>query len=982
MSQAPLNLVLRHLQRAAVQPTAGPTQDGQLLERFTARRDESAFAELVRRHGGMVWKVCHGILHHHQDAEDVFQAAFLVLARKAAAIRQSGSVGGWLQQVAYRLALKAQADTSRRRVRERKVLDMQSADPLLDLTVRELQQILHQELQELPDKYRTPLVLCYLEGQTQDEAAHQLGWSKWRLKGRLERGRERLRRRLARRGLSLSGAVVATVLAADPAAAAMPATLARATVRAALSFFRGGAAAGGVSAKVASLVEGAGQLLSAGQAKMAGLVVLAVTVITLGAGGLARLLDLPSAVHFPEPPSRPGVQAVSRLHQLPPEFVAAMMRKSARDRKEKGLTPVAVRVVDSRDKAVAGARLAVLPWRGVSWGGTDISNRLDKVLGRSRSDAAGRCRLTVPPDAAAPAEPYFAGDLRPDPPPPEPYFSGGLLRTGEVLALAAAPGHGLAWQPLSPFAKEAETVIRLPPEQVVRGRLIDIQGQPAAGVKVHVAWLGKRPGGKHRGLWVTDNCRGLAQWPGPVTTDARGRFTLRGLGPDLGVRLEIRDEPFGHQWLEFQTNPKGAAKDVLLTVAPARVVEGRVTYKDTGKPAAGAEIIMYQNVPHLQSSMKKTCRADARGRFRVNPCGEAFFDAWPPDGVPYLSGGEGVPATKEVAPRRIHIALPRGVLVRGRLKEAESGRPVVGARVEFWSLGKFVDLQRPVWSGKDGRFRLVVPARPGHLLIQARGGGYLRREASTGEITKERSTGHRLYPHALVKLELKRGDRSRDVQVALRRGVTLHGRLVGPEGQKVDRAVLLSRLNKASSAWDYSWDSAFPTQVTDGQFELRGGDPRGTYPVFVVDPKHGWGTVARVSFQQAGGKPVLVHLQKCGSVTVRFVDRKGKPVPDISVHGTLEMRPGSYSNVGIKDVLRFLGNPRRTPEGALHADEIPLDWNLRSDARGRITLPALIPGATYRLAWSRDRRDSSGGLKKVTVKPGQALDLGDIRVQP
>jgi hypothetical protein len=785
---------------------------------------------------------------------------------------------------------------------------------------------------------------------------------------------------LARRGLSLSGAVVTTVLAADAVPAALPPSLARATVRAALGFLPGGAAAGGVSAKVASLVEGAGRLLSAGQGKLAALMVLAVGVLALGASSLARRLEPSPALQAPAPAAPPRAVASSTLHPIPLRLSQAQARTSSAGREKQGTTPVAIRVVDSKDKAVPGAQLAVLPWRVVSWGGTDISNRLDGVLGRSKSDAAGRCRLTVPPDPAAPADPYFAGELRPDPPPPDPYFSGGLLCTGEVLALAAAPGYGLAWQPVSPFAKEAETVIRLPPEQVLRGRLIDIQGQPAGGVKVQVVWLGKRPGGKHRGLWVTDKCRGLTQWPGPVTTDARGRFTLRGLGPDLGVRLEIRDEPFGHQWLEFQTDPKGAAKDVVLTLAPVRVVEGRVTYQDTGKAAAGAEITMYQTVHRLGTSIKKVIRTDARGRFRVNPCGEAFFDAWPADAEPYLPGGEAVGATKGTEVRQIHITLPRGVLVRGRLKEADSGKPVTGARVEFWSLGKFVDFQRPVWSGKDGRFRLVVPARAGHLLIQARG-GYLRRETSMHAITKGRPGGHRLYPHAFVKLELKRGDKSRDVQVALRKGATVHGRLLGPDGQKVDRAVLLSRLNDPSSAWDYFWDAAFPTQVTDGRFELRGGDPNGTYPIFVVDPKHSWGAVAGVTFGEAGGKPVTVRLQKCGSVTVRFVDRQGKPVPDVSVHGTLELRPANYSGVGIKDVLGFLGKPSRSPEGALHADEIPLDLNLRSDTQGRITLPALIPGAPYRLAWNLDRKVSYG-LKKVTVKAGQALDLGDIRVQP
>src|SRR6266480_335314 len=155
---------------------------------------------LVRRHGPMVLRVCQRLLHNWHDAEDVCQATFLVLASKAASGHWQASVAGWLHQVAYHLARKAQAAAVRRGVHERHVVDRPVPDLLETITGRELQAVLDEELARLAEKYRAPLVLCYLEGATRDEAARQLGWALGTLKSRMERGRELLRIRLARRG--------------------------------------------------------------------------------------------------------------------------------------------------------------------------------------------------------------------------------------------------------------------------------------------------------------------------------------------------------------------------------------------------------------------------------------------------------------------------------------------------------------------------------------------------------------------------------------------------------------------------------------------------------------------------------------------------------------------------------------------------------------------------------------------------------------
>jgi RNA polymerase sigma factor (sigma-70 family) len=203
--------VLRFLRRLAVRGQATQLQDSELLERFVAKRDEDAFAALVQRHGPMVYRICLQVLDNESDAEDSFQATFLVLSRKASSVRKQQSVGSWLFGVAHHVATNLRRTRGRRRSRESKIAEPLVADPLTALTLREAQTILNEELARLPEEYRAPLVLCGLEGATRDEAAHQLGWPLLKLKNHLEQARKRLRARLAARGLTLSGAFVASL---------------------------------------------------------------------------------------------------------------------------------------------------------------------------------------------------------------------------------------------------------------------------------------------------------------------------------------------------------------------------------------------------------------------------------------------------------------------------------------------------------------------------------------------------------------------------------------------------------------------------------------------------------------------------------------------------------------------------------------------------------------------------------------------------
>lgn len=204
--------------------------DGQLLQCFTGRQDEEAFTELVRRHGPMVLGVCRQMLRDEQDAEDAFQATFLVLARKASSIRMPEALPNWLYGVATRIANRARLAIGRRRSREVPLVDPPAADPAAGRAKDELVPFLHEEIGRLPDRYRIPFILCYVDGKTNEEAAEQLGCPPGTVFSRLARARKRLRDRLARRGMVVSSGLFAALLAGLPrdASAAVPPELAAA----------------------------------------------------------------------------------------------------------------------------------------------------------------------------------------------------------------------------------------------------------------------------------------------------------------------------------------------------------------------------------------------------------------------------------------------------------------------------------------------------------------------------------------------------------------------------------------------------------------------------------------------------------------------------------------------------------------------------------------------------------------------------------
>jgi RNA polymerase sigma factor (sigma-70 family) len=293
MARAPAGSILRHIHLLV--ETHREQSDAQLLHRFAVDREEEAFTVLMRRHGRLVWGVCRHVLRFEHDAEDAFQATFLVLARRASSIRKGESVGCWLHGVAHRIAIRAKRSATRRQEQERLAAagagasSGESAIPpvSVDLAVRELQAMLDEEVARLPAKWRAPFVLCCLEGRSRTEAAVELGWKEGTVSSRIAQARRLLQQRLARRGVTLSAALTAAVLGSETASAALLET----TRQAALFVAAGGNLAEVASPTVAELAAEGIRTLAGVRGKIA----LVLLLLSLGGAGLLAGVRPPAA---------------------------------------------------------------------------------------------------------------------------------------------------------------------------------------------------------------------------------------------------------------------------------------------------------------------------------------------------------------------------------------------------------------------------------------------------------------------------------------------------------------------------------------------------------------------------------------------------------------------------------------------------------------------------------------------------------------
>jgi RNA polymerase sigma factor (sigma-70 family) len=964
MSRAPLNELVQNLRRTVEAYRLDPLPDAELLERFRRTTDPAAFEAIVRRHGDRVLAACHKVLSDPADVEDAFQATFVVLLREARSVRKRESLGGWLYGVAHRTALQARRRAARRAdVEARKPTRTSGEAP--DLSWQEACAILHEELDRLPDTYRLPLLLCYLEGKSRDEAAQQLGVKADALRGRLERGRVRLRGRLTKRGVALSagllGAVANSVTAGVP-----PEHLLRVTLKA--------AATGDVPAAVAALVHGASPPMTLGKLKLAAAALLAVGLISGGLG-----LRMRSA----QPASANETQPAAARRAAPVKEAPAVA-----DDREKTADP------DGKPVAVSG--------KVVGPDGKPVPAKLF-VFDSEEWKAA--------PQAETKGDGAFAFEVPP--------LAGG--RSYRYL-VATAPDLGLGCDWVGVAAADEplrDALLKLPRDEPIRGRVVDLEGKPVADATVCVTDLqtgkddtldefvrlwSKDPDKQQRAVGALHGKRLYAKKATAgyftATTDADGRFTLKGIGRDRCPQLTVGAKGQAAQVClvpirpDFKPAPGGitgspiVAPEFTLPLAPSKPITGVVRDAATKKPLAGVRVLGQVDQ-----------RDDFRPGWLILPDVEAVTDAegrYTLDGLPRTKkyvltatpkGGEGpvhgfatcADDKPERAPVTADFDLPRGVVLTGQITDRNTGKPVRGYVFyrPLWS-NKWVD-EHPVyegpgiapwaadehgWTEADGRFKVTAVPGPGLLHVQVLGHdgereymvARLAPEDDTDEIVhknsgipgmfKARGQGGMFGPrnlNAYRVLRIPADAKTFTADATVDPGVSRVVKIVDTDGKPVAGAWVMN-------ARPYGGTS----KPLDGaECTVTALDPAAPRRLYAQHDEKKLGGFLALDGKETG--PAVLKLEPTATVTGRVVDNDGAPVKGARVSTSYD-----DPELGIEFNTRD------------HYDTRPV----LTDADGKFTLTNVPPGLAVRVSVTPKGGYLGHTSAKKTLKPGETLDLG------
>ncbi len=957
MPSANLGTVLRQIQGLFESGTVAGLTDRQLLDRYLADRDESAFTAIVMRHGPMVLGVCRSILDDSPDVEDAFQATFLILIRKGRTIRGRDAVGAWLHRVAHRAAVQTAVDRTRRRLQAHG-----SDDPSTLVAVREAPSdedwrvSLHAEVARLPERFRLPVVLCYLEGRTHAQAADELRCGEATVRRRLADARDLLRSRLTRCGLAVSTGALTAALAPE-ASATVPAGWASVL-----------AARCTISATAARLADTVVRSMLIGQIKG-----IATVVITLVAASLV-------ASHLvPERPERPrnGGPARSNLTIAPPPPAQPRNAERLPDMAELNRTlTVSGRVLDADDKPFAGAR--VYHYSPDQRGDVFAEGEPPKVI----SDRNGRFQFPIS----------------------EPGFLSLQVQASQSHAVVVALAHGFgpAWASFTTAEAAQELTLKLVKDDVpILGRVIDLEGRPVPGVSIRPVSLYASPT-QDLSAWETamagakdihDDANDklpealeLFRWGNDLaaTTGADGRFRLTGIGRERVVSLWIegptiatsfveihaRTRPGPTYRLELQRNKPeygtlvfhGATFDIAA--APMRPIEGIVRDKDTRKPLAGISIRSARfagNVISGRDHVRTTTGADGRFRLVGMPAGAGnAITANPGPAQPYLGASADVPAGSSPEPARVNFDLKHGVAIRGKVQDKVTGKPVP-AVVEYFV---FVDNPhrgeaRRLHGGEvptrpDGTFELV--GLPGRGLVAARAAKdyYLvGRGADTIAGADENGWFHTdphycvvERTHAIAEVKPAEDAESLACDLALDPGTTRPGTVAGPDGKPLAGCVAIELC---------------PHTMSFNMVELA----RPAFDVIALDPRQPRSLFFRHDAQKLAGfvsargdesGPLVVRLQPAGSVTGRLIDDNGQPRTGVRID--INYGQGQFG-------------PRYQWPG--------LSPTLARD--GRFRIEGLIPRVRYDVT-TRSGNEVLGELVSgLALEPGEMRDLGDVRAK-
>jgi RNA polymerase sigma factor (sigma-70 family) len=951
--------------------------DRQLLDRFTAQRDaasEAAFAALVARHGAMVLSVCFQLLADRHHAEDAFQAVFLVLARRARSVRDPDLLSNWLYGIALRTARKARNRLGRQR-RSEAEFAVPHSEPSSTMTseqaaiAREQAETLHAEIERLPGVFRVPVVLCYFEGLTLDQAALRLRRPAGTIHSRLVRAREKLGRALARRGIVVPAAAIA-VLSPASASAAVSSQLCESAVRAAIE---------SAASQSASPVTVAAALAHEVLRHMLyqKLKIVSLTLLVLGAVATSAA-HVGRAFAANDDPKRSVAIGQTPIASKPDD---------ASSKPAPGRMFVVGRVLDPQGTPVpraavtASVRVKFSSYLAAGYGRPILTD-----IGHVDADGSGRFRVDAVRTSSS--------------------------RNDVLVVIALAPGYGVGWTRIDPDADQPMADITLQPEQVIQGRVFDVQGRPVRDASISVSSVQHEDAHEltstSTGELVADGpiyewtqVNEFSCWPKPTSTDADGRYTIHGVGRRRKVGISVIDPRYALENIDVQTDDAPGAKAVTTSLQPARIFTGRVTDADSGKPIAYARL-EFRTAAGRSAGSRRLFRltkfqADADGRYRANPSpGERFdISARPANGSIYMEGHKTFDWPKGAVEQSFDLALTRGAAIRGKVVEAGTSQPIAAAIVTFQALSR-ADGNRPAdrpvststSTSADGSFELAVLPRAGHLVVQAPSDDYVLHEFGVRELTTGQRAGQRVYANDFAPVDPSSSNAGLNVRVALRRGITISGRIVGPDDQLVEDVWIIGRaaLQPIPVAWR-GWAGSYHRPAPSGRFEIHGIVPESDFPVYFFQPKRRLAALVQLTGKAAGGT-LTVRLEPCGSATARLVDARGRPL-------------SSYRNTNLisSNLIRMILTPgpewaSRDPADATrlfmemdslsHIDPINYPREPATDAQGRISFPALIPGATYRISdfstLYTDKR-SIQLRKEFAVKPGESVELGDILLE-
>jgi RNA polymerase sigma factor (sigma-70 family) len=992
MGRSTLAAGLRHLRDKLAPQGRHEESDEQLLYDFTSRCDDSAFAALVHRHGSMVLNVCRRVLGHRQDAEDAFQATFLVLARNAARLRNKTTLTSFLHGTAFRTAMKAKQTAARRRKHEGQASSRPQADPSDELSWREVRTLLDEEIARLPEIYRSVFVLCCLENVSREETARRLDLKEGTISSRLAEARRRLAQRLARRGVELTGVLAATALLSQ-SASVLTAGLLAATTNAAAAMAAGEGLTSVASSSVADLVESATKSMMANKGKIASLILLVVTL--LGGAGAWAYRDLAANTRIPTEQS-------AELHAAKEDNkpkIAPTRPDAARTVEIQG------RVLAPDGKPRAGAKLALFCRDGV------------RQVGVTAAD--GRFAVAVPKQMKGEWPPAL------------------LAHNGDA---------GLDFISLAGIDAAKPIELRLVKDQAIRGRVVNTEGKPIAGVRVSVSSIEVFPNNSLESLLVhsQDSPADFVLPPGDKTlllhtaslldavTDAQGRFVISGVGADRVAELYLREGGIAktrlrivnHEGFDpkppnpspFRTygSPPGMANspsvrkvlqspNVSVVAEPEKPIRGVVKYADSGKGVPDVVVRLEQRESAGQPFVRT--KTDAQGRYEFRGARKAktyslYVDSDSSTG--YLPTWVYAADTVGYSPVNVDVRIKKGVIVTGKIIDRATGKAVPGfAQFTVLFNNPFakdyagVTSQREV-TAEDGTFRVVVipgpvllmggyypPSTPsdhgpivlldGHYPPSSANFDYI--EASkyrppvadpehpeyfamipssrSGAVGYLSSGGGRslIQGNYCKVLDIKPGTATVHQDILLERASVLEVKIQDPNGRPVE------------GVWATDFATmriVLPVWIDRSSCPVYSREQRKSRLLTFYEPRERIVGSRRLEGDEKG--PVVVKLGPTGAIKGRLLDTDDKPMA-----GAL---------VGVMY--------REMSAGQIH-QHIHRTKQVVTDSTGSFIVDELIPELIFELSVYRGKRHFERAAKTsesaIQVKPGECRDLGSIKLK-